>query len=82
MKFGAAILVLATSALASNVRRGDEYESPDYSGGEYEAPEGDYGSGDYGYKHDNGYKHEVTQVEVTYTTTTVCPVTYTHHEQG
>jgi hypothetical protein len=83
MKFGAALLVLATSALASNVRRGDEYGNPDYSGGEYEAPaEGDYGSGDYGYKHDNGYKHEVTQVEVTYTTTTVCPVTYTHHEQG
>ncbi|KAL6925129.1 hypothetical protein ACHAP8_001124 [Fusarium lateritium] len=92
MKFSATLLVLATSALASNVRRGDEYESPDYSGGEYEAPEGDYGSGDYGSgdsgsgdygdKHDNGYKHEVTQVEVTYTTTTVCPVTYTHHEQG
>ncbi|KAH6978091.1 hypothetical protein EDB82DRAFT_476842 [Fusarium venenatum] len=92
MKFSATLLVLATSALASNVRRGDEYESPDYSGGEYEAPEGDYGSGDYGSgdygsddygdKHDNGYKHEVTQVEVTYTTTTVCPVTYTHHEKG
>ncbi|KAM0241272.1 hypothetical protein ACHAPO_002077 [Fusarium lateritium] len=85
MKFSATLLVLATSALASNVRRGDEYESPDYSGGEYEAPEGDYGSGDsgsgdYGDKHDNGYKHEVTQVEVTYTTTTVCPVTYTHHD--
>ncbi|QPC74260.1 hypothetical protein HYE68_005012 [Fusarium pseudograminearum] len=82
MKFGAALLVLATSALASNVRRGDEYENPDYSGGEYEAPEApadDYGYGD---KHDSGYKHEVTQVEVTYTTTTVCPVTYTHHEQG
>ncbi|KAM0389981.1 hypothetical protein ACHAQC_007968 [Fusarium culmorum] len=82
MKFGAALLVLATSALASNVRRGDEYENPDYSGGEYEAPEApadDYGYGD---KHDSGYKHEVTQVDVTYTTTTVCPVTYTHHEQG
>ncbi|KAK6707022.1 hypothetical protein SNK04_008030 [Fusarium graminearum] len=82
MKFGAALLVLATSALASNVRRGDEYENPDYSGGEYEAPEApadDYGYGD---KHDSGYKHEVTQVEVTYTTTTVCPVTYTHHEKG
>jgi hypothetical protein len=88
MKFSAALLVLATSALASNVRRGDEYESPDYSGGEYESPDsgGEYEApeapeGDYGYG-DKGYKHEVTEVEVTYTTTTVCPVTYTHHEEG
>ncbi|KAI1052244.1 hypothetical protein LB507_007770 [Fusarium sp. FIESC RH6] len=77
MKFGAALLVMATSALANNLRRGDYEDSGDYdNGGDYEAPENNYGHEDY------GNKHEVTEVAVTYTTTTVCPVTYTHHEEG
>ncbi|KAJ4141535.1 hypothetical protein NW768_000748 [Fusarium equiseti] len=77
MKFGAALLVMATSALANNLRRGDYEDSGDYdNGGDYEVPENNYGHGD------SGYKHEVTEVAVTYTTTTVCPVTYTHHEEG
>jgi hypothetical protein len=77
MKFGAALLVMATSALANNLRRGDYEDSGDYdNSGDYEVPENNYGHGD------SGYKHEVTEVAVTYTTTTVCPVTYTHHEEG
>ncbi|RBR25865.1 uncharacterized protein FIESC28_01358 [Fusarium coffeatum] len=77
MKFGAALLVMATSALANNLRRGDYEDSGDYdNGGHYEAPENNYGHEDY------GNKHEVTEVAVTYTTTTVCPITYTHHEEG
>ncbi|KAM0249462.1 hypothetical protein ACHAP5_002851 [Fusarium lateritium] len=78
MKFGAALLVLATSALAENIRRGgDEYGSPDYeSGQDYETGEGDYGH------EEQDYGHKVTEVAVTYTTTTVCPVTYTHTKEG
>ncbi|EXL73594.1 hypothetical protein FOPG_11156 [Fusarium oxysporum f. sp. conglutinans race 2 54008] len=83
MKFAAALLVLATSALANNIRRGgDEYESPDYeSGKDYETGENEYGQ-DEGYGEKGGYKHEVKEVAVTYTTTTVCPVTYTHYKEG
>ncbi|KAF4457477.1 hypothetical protein F53441_527 [Fusarium austroafricanum] len=84
MKFGAALLVLATSALAHNVRRGgDEYESPDYeSGNDYETG-GDYnGYEKEGYGEKGGYEHKVTEVAVTYTTTTVCPITYTHYKEG
>ncbi|KAF4343036.1 hypothetical protein FBEOM_3016 [Fusarium beomiforme] len=79
MKFGAAILVLATSALANNIRRGDEYES----GKDYETGENDYGQGENeGYGKKGDYEHEVKEVAVTYTTTTVCPVTYTHYKEG
>ncbi|EXM03896.1 hypothetical protein FOIG_05526 [Fusarium odoratissimum NRRL 54006] len=83
MKFAAALLVLATSALANNIRRGgDEYESPDYeSGKDYETGENEYGQ-DEGYGEKGGYGHEVKEVAVTYTTTTVCPVTYTHYKEG
>ncbi|EWZ99181.1 hypothetical protein FOWG_02931 [Fusarium oxysporum f. sp. lycopersici MN25] len=83
MKFAAALLVLATSALANNIRRGgDEYESPDYeSGKDYETGENEYGQ-DEGYGEKGGYKHEVKEVAVTYTTTTVCPITYTHYKEG
>jgi hypothetical protein len=83
MKFGAALLVLATSALAENIRRGgDEYGSPDYeSGQDYETGEGDYGHEEQGYGNKD-YGHKVTEVAVTYTTTTVCPVTYTHTKEG
>jgi hypothetical protein len=83
MKFGAALLVLATSVLAENIRRGgDEYESPDYeSGQDYETGEDDYGHGEQDYGHKD-YEHKVTEVAVTYTTTTVCPVTYTHTKEG
>ncbi|KAI1037278.1 hypothetical protein LB503_008974 [Fusarium chuoi] len=83
MKFGAALLVLATSALANNIRRGgDEYESPDSeSGKDYETGENEYGQ-DEGYGKKGHYEHEVKEVAVTYTTTTVCPVTYTHYKEG
>ncbi|KAF5535668.1 hypothetical protein FMEXI_10696 [Fusarium mexicanum] len=83
MKFGAALLVLATSALANNIRRGgDEYESPDSeSGKDYETGENEYGQ-DEGYEKKGHYEHEVKEVAVTYTTTTVCPVTYTHYKEG
>ncbi|KAF5640677.1 hypothetical protein F52700_3828 [Fusarium sp. NRRL 52700] len=82
MKFGAALLVLATSALANNIRRGDEYESPDSeSGKDYETGENEYGQ-DEGYGKKGNYEHEVKEVAVTYTTTTVCPVTYTHYKEG
>ncbi|KAL5599477.1 hypothetical protein FOVSG1_007289 [Fusarium oxysporum f. sp. vasinfectum] len=83
MKFAAALLVLATSAMANNIRRGgDEYESPDYeSGKDYETGENEYGQ-DEGYGEKGGYGHEVKEVAVTYTTTTVCPVTYTHYKEG
>ncbi|KAF5021615.1 hypothetical protein F66182_6343 [Fusarium sp. NRRL 66182] len=79
MKFGAALLVLATSALAQNIRRGgDEYENPGYDYDNGGDDHGNEGGDDYGY----GDKHHVTKVEVTYTTTTVCPVTYTHTKEG
>ncbi|KAI7760370.1 hypothetical protein LZL87_008460 [Fusarium oxysporum] len=83
MKFGAALLVLATSALANNIRRGgDEYESPDSETGKgYETGENNYGQ-DEGYGEKGDYEHEVKEVAVTYTTTTVCPVTYTHYKEG
>ncbi|KAF5684112.1 hypothetical protein FDENT_6854 [Fusarium denticulatum] len=83
MKFGAALLVLATSALANNVRRGgDEYESPDSESGKgYETGKNEYGQ-DEGYGEKGHYEHEVKEVAVTYTTTTVCPVTYTHYKEG
>ncbi|KAL2693746.1 hypothetical protein Neosp_000309 [[Neocosmospora] mangrovei] len=93
MKFGAALLVLATTALAQNIRRGD-YGEDDYSnggdeygsGGEEYGDSGDDGygdkggdeGGDYGYGGDYG----VTKTAVTYTTVTTCPVTYTHTKEG
>ncbi|KAF4999428.1 hypothetical protein FGRMN_2450 [Fusarium graminum] len=82
MKFGAASLVLATTALAQNIRRGEwEYESPSYEAGQgHDSGEGSYGHQEQGYAKD--YDHKVTQVAVTYTTTTVCPVTYTHYKAG
>ncbi|KAM0346502.1 hypothetical protein ACHAPU_005567 [Fusarium lateritium] len=81
MKFGAASLVLATTALAQNIRRGEyEYESPNYETGQgHESGEGSYGHEEQGGK---DYGHKVTEVAVTYTTTTVCPVTYTHYKAG
>lgn len=93
MKFGAALLVLATTALAQNIRRGD-YGEDDHSnggdeygsGGEEYGDSGDDGygdkggdeGGDYGYGGDYG----VTKTAVTYTTVTTCPVTYTHTKEG
>lgn len=93
MKFGAALLVLATTALAQNIRRGD-YGDDDYSNGgdEYGSGGEEYGDGgddgygdkggddggDYGYGGDYG----VTKTAVTYTTVTTCPVTYTHTKEG
>ncbi|KAJ4268760.1 hypothetical protein NW762_002828 [Fusarium torreyae] len=84
MKFGAALLVLATTALAHNIRRGgDDYEGgDDYDNGDdYGNGGDDYDNGDEGYG-DKGYDHKVTEVAVTYTTTTICPVTYTHTKEG
>ncbi|KAJ3520645.1 hypothetical protein NM208_g13626 [Fusarium decemcellulare] len=97
MKFGAALLVLATSALAQNIRRGDEYSDDSGNGGDdYGNGGDDYGngddygedggddSGDYGSGGDD-YGHGdygVTKTAVTYTTVTTCPVTYTHTKEG
>ncbi|RSL99755.1 hypothetical protein CEP52_009562 [Fusarium oligoseptatum] len=93
MKFGAALLVLATTALAQNIRRGD-YGEDDYgnggdeygNGGDEYGDSGDDGygdkggddGGDYGYGGDYG----VTKTATTYTTVTTCPVTYTHTKEG
>ncbi|KAH6897202.1 hypothetical protein B0T10DRAFT_455075 [Thelonectria olida] len=71
MKFGASLLLLATSAVASQLQaRGDDYDDGDYGddGGDY----GDYG--DYG--------DEATKTIVTYTTVTTCPVTSTYTREG
>ncbi|KAM5351267.1 hypothetical protein ACJ41O_003990 [Fusarium nematophilum] len=89
MKFGAALLVLATTALAQQIRRGDygdDYDGgndygDDYDGGDdYGDDKGgdDYGGGnDYG-----GGDYGVTKTATTYTTVTTCPVTYTHTKEG
>ncbi|KAI8677300.1 hypothetical protein LRP88_09667 [Fusarium phalaenopsidis] len=98
MKFGAALLVLATTALAQNIRRGDDYGEEDYgnggdeygSGGEEYGDGGDDGYGDNGGDNggddggDYGYggDYGVTKTAVTYTTVTTCPVTYTHTQEG
>jgi hypothetical protein len=98
MKFGAALLVLATTALAQNIRRRDDYGEEDYgnggdeygSGGEEYGDGGDDGYGDNGGDNggddggDYGYggDYGVTKTAVTYTTVTTCPVTYTHTQEG
>ncbi|KAM6540062.1 hypothetical protein FALCPG4_001802 [Fusarium falciforme] len=98
MKFGAALLVLATTALAQNIRRRDDYGEEDYgnggdeygSGGEDYGDGGDDGYGDNGGDNggddggDYGYggDYGVTKTAVTYTTVTTCPVTYTHTKEG
>ncbi|KAJ4325300.1 hypothetical protein N0V84_003521 [Fusarium piperis] len=93
MKFGAALLVLATTALAQNIRRGD-YGEDEYgnggeeygSGGEEYGDDGDDGYGDKGGDDGGDYGHGgdygVTKTATTYTTVTTCPVTYTHTKEG
>ncbi|KAF4968743.1 hypothetical protein FZEAL_10344, partial [Fusarium zealandicum] len=92
MKFGAALLVLATSALAHQIRRGDDYSEEYENGDDYGNGGDDYDNGgdDYGDEGGNDYggddsgngDYGVTKGATTYTTVTVCPVTYTHTKEG
>lgn len=97
MKFSAALLVLATSALARQVRRADDpyhqpevtqYEEPqpEYEKPEekpvYEKPEPEYEHPEPEPEYEHPEPEYGTKTATTYTTLTTCPVTKTHTKEG